>query len=86
MALSTSTFRVIEMGAALNAAARPTKLCHYITADAIATVVAANYFNGLASQLAIGDIILCSCGSGATLTTIVVATNDGVNVTTVKTA
>ena len=62
------------------------KMFHYSTADAIATVVAADYFLSEITRLAVGDVLFCSCGSGATLTTVVVATNTGTVITTVKTA
>ena len=53
------------------------------TNDAKATVIAANYFNPLAAELAIGDIIFVSAVRTGTPTTfpLVVLTNNGTTVT-----
>lgn len=41
------------------------KVMTYTTTDAIATVQAANYFNGLEDLIATGDILYCNMSDGA---------------------
>ena len=56
----------------------------YVTADAVNTVSAAQYFNDLVDVLAVGDLIYAACGagSGGTLAPrlFVVVSNDGTDV------
>jgi hypothetical protein len=55
----------------------------YRTTDAIATVAAANYFDGMvAKQMAVGDFILAHCSDGPAM--LQVATNTGVHITTTR--
>lgn len=55
----------------------------YATADTIAQVSAANYFDGMIGHgMAVGDYIACRCSDGAV--ELKVATNTGVHITTTK--
>jgi hypothetical protein len=62
MAFSTTGFSTIGASKAGNAPSMYT----YSTADAIADVNTAGYFNALASMLKVGDIIFCYTSTGGT--------------------
>lgn len=48
-----------------------TRKYFYSSTDASATVLAAGYFNAAGTRLAVGDIIVVSCGIGGTPATLV---------------
>ncbi len=56
----------------------------YQTADAIATVVASGYFNDMADELEVDEVIevVSSTGGTSAVDLLVVQTNDGTTVTT----
>lgn len=45
---------------------QPTNFWGYVTADAHATIIAANYFNAQAQHMRVGDIILATTAIGGT--------------------
>lgn len=55
----------------------------YVTTEAKATIIGANWFNSMAAELTIGDIILVSAARAGTPTMfpLIVLTNNGTTVT-----
>ena len=69
MALLAKSLRVVNNLSNDAAAAAPSntpRLVSYATADALATVTAAGYFNGAADQLMPGDVLLIQHSVGGT--------------------
>ena len=63
MAFSSTGFATIAASKAGNAPS----MHSYSTADAVADVNTAGYFNSIASLLNVGDVIFCQSGVGGTL-------------------
>lgn len=82
MAFTRSGFRVVAFGGSVSASTRPIQICSYVSNEALATIVADNYFDPLVNEVAVGDQIMISAdldGTPATQT-VMVEFNDGTHV------